>query len=583
MGLQAVRDPDLVVPAIASTIGASGELAAHVANKRMLLLLDNLEQVVEAAPELGELLISCSNLTLLVTSREPLRLAAEQEYPVPPFAEPESVAFFLARARAVRADFSGDGEISEICRRLDHLPLALELAAARVKALSPNQILERLEPRLPLLAGGPRDAPERQRTLRATIAWSHELLTGAEQRLFRRLSVFAGGCAIEAAEIVAGADLDALQSLVGKSLLRFDRERFAMLETIREYAHERLEESGEADEVRRRHAEFFLAVAESAELSAEAEYGRRHDLVLPEQDNLRAAIDWAAAVGEIELGLSLAVALENFWVTIDPFEGMRRFETLLDATGEIPPVLRARALRCYGGSSNMAGHHDQAQRAYEESLALFRVAGDERDVAVLLHRLGTNALNLGKPELARDPLEESLGMFRRIGSDRGAAQAIGSLGYLASAEGDLDRAIELFEESLAMVADLGFIWWQMGMLEALAECALEMGRIDEASARAREQLSLTRQVADRQATIYALAYLSCVAAARGDLARAGRFWGAVEAEEQRRTVGVWESERERFATRVQAHAGPDLERGLEEGRRLSLSAAVELALDETDG
>jgi tetratricopeptide (TPR) repeat protein len=355
-----------------------------------------------------------------------------------------------------------------------------------------------------------------------------------------------------------------------------------MLETIREYAHERLEESGEADEVRRRHAAFFLALAESAKLSAEMEYGRRHDLVLPEQDNLRAAIDRAAAVGDIELALGLAVALENFWVTIDPFEGTRRFETLLDAAGEIPAVLRARALRCYGGSSEMAGLHDQAQRAYETSLALFRDVGDDRDVAVLVHRLGINALNRGKPELAREPLEESLAMFRWVGSGRGVAQAIGGLGYLAREEGDPDRAIELFEESLAMVEGMGFIWWQAAMLEALAESALEMGRIDEASARAREQLTLARQVADRQATVYALAYLSCVAVERGDLVRAGRLWGAVEAEEQRRAVGVWEREREGFAVRVHAHAGPELERGLEEGRRLSLPAAVDLALEETD-
>jgi len=313
-----------------------------------------------------------------------------------------------------------------------------------VKALSPKQILDRLERRLPLLTGGPRDAPERQRTLRATIAWSHDLLTDPEQLLFRRLSLFAGGCSIEAAGAVADADVDGLQSLVGKSLLRFDRERYAMLETIREYAHERLEESGEADEVRRRHAAFFLALAESAKLSAEMEYGRRHDLVLPEQDNLRAAIDRAAAVGDIELALGLAVALENFWVTIDPFEGTRRFETLLDAAGEIPAVLRARALRCYGGSSEMAGLHDQAQRAYETSLALFRDVGDDRDVAVLVHRLGINALNRGKPELAREPLEESLAMFRWVGSGRGVAQAIGGLGYLAREEGDPgpgDRAV----------------------------------------------------------------------------------------------------------------------------------------------
>jgi predicted ATPase len=267
VGLQGVRDPELVVPAIASTIGASGELAAHIANRRMLFLLDNLEQVIGAAPELGGLLAACPNLTLLVTSREPLLLAAEQEYPAPPFVEQEAVGFFLARARAARPAFSDHEAVREICRRLDRLPLALELAAARVKALSPAQILERLEQRLPLLTGGPRDAPERQRTLRATIAWSYDLLSPEEQTLFARVSVFSGGCVLTAAEHVCGADLDTLQSLVDKSLLRFDEERYAMLETIREYALERLEESGEADAIQRGHAEFFLAFAESANMS----------------------------------------------------------------------------------------------------------------------------------------------------------------------------------------------------------------------------------------------------------------------------------------------------------------------------
>jgi predicted ATPase/class 3 adenylate cyclase len=580
VGLQAVRDPGLVVPTIASTIGAAGDLAPHVARRRMLFVLDNLEQVVEAAPDLGRLLAACPNLTLLATSREPLRLAAEHEYAVPPLEEPEAVDLFLARARAVRTDFSGNGEVGAICRRLDQLPLALELAAARVKVLSPAQILERLEQRLPLLTGGPRDAPARQRTLRATIDWSHELLTPGEQLSFRRMSIFAGGCTLAAAERVAGADLDGLHSLVDKSLLRFDRERYAMLETIREYAAERLDESGEADGTALRHAEFFLKLAESADLSAEAEYGRGHDVVIREQDNLRAAIDWAAATGRVELGLRIAVALENFWVTNDPFEGMRRFEALLAAGGDVPPILRARALRCYGGSSAMAGHPDRARRAFEESLALFRTAGGERDVAVLLHRLGTNALSLGRPELAREPLEESLESFRRAGSDRGVAEALGSLGYLARDEGDLDRAVALFEESLGMAAATGFTWWEAGMLAALAETALEMGLIDEVEARARKGLAVAREMADRQHTVYALAYLASAAAARGDMARAGRLWGAIEAEEGRKAIGAWEGERELFAARILASPGPDLDRGLQAGRRLPLDEAVELALEE---
>jgi tetratricopeptide (TPR) repeat protein len=462
------------------------------------------------------------------------------------------------------------------------LPLALELAAARLKALSATQILARLEQRLPFLTGGPRDAPDRQRTLRATIDWSHELLALADKRLLHRLAVFAGGCSFEAAERVAGADLDALQSLVEKSLLRFNAERYATLETIREYAAERLEQSGDADEVRRRHAEFYLELAVSAGLSSDAESARRHDLVLPEQDNLRAAIDWCVAAGHIELGLRLAVALENFWVTIDPFEGIRRFETLVALSGDVAPVLRARALRCYGGSSTMAGLHDQAQHAFEESLEIFRRAGAERDVAVLLHRLGTNTLNLGHPEQARDLLEESLAVSRRIGSKRVEAQTIGSLGHLARTEGDFPRAIALFEESLATV-DRGFVWWRVGMSLAVAECQLEMGRTGAAEAPAMEALSAAREIADRQSVVFALACLACVCADRGDIMRAARLWGAIESEEARGPVGQWEGEREKYASRLRRVSGKEFDDGVEEGRQLSLGDAADEALAAGEG
>jgi predicted ATPase len=577
IGLQAVRDPELVIPAIASTVGASGELAEHVADRRMLFLLDNLEQVIDVAPELGALLGSCSNLTLLVTSREPLLLAAEQEYPVPPFVEQEAVGFFLGRARAARPGFSDYEAVREICRRLDYLPLALELAAVRVKALSPAQILERLEQRLPLLTGGPRDAPERQRTLRATIAWSYDLLSPEEQTLFGRLSVFSGGCTLAAAEDICGAGLDALQSLVDKSLLRFDEDRFTMLETIREYAVERLEASGEADAVRRRHADFFLAFAESANMSAEGDYGRRYDILPSEQDNLRGAIDWALEAGEIELGLRLGVALENFWVITDPFEGMRRFEVLLAESDGVDPILRARALRCYSGSCHISGHYERAQGAIEESLALFREAGDEQGVAVLLHRLGVTTMARGESG-ARELFEESLEIFRRTGSRRGEGEAIGSLGYLAHEEGDLVRALDLFRQSAEIVAPLGFTWWQANMLGAIAECALDLGRVAEAADSARGSLALATEIGDRQGTVYGLALLARAAAESGDPARAGRLWGALETEEGLGPVGQWESERETFAARVLAGGGPELERGLEEGRRLSLDAAVAEAL-----
>jgi len=577
IGLQAVRDPELVVPAIGSALGAKSEPAEHIGSRRMLLVLDNLEQVVGAAPALGELLAACPSMKMVTTSREPLRLAAEQEYAVPPFVEQESVGFFLARARAVRADFQPDDHVLEICRRLDHLPLALELAAARVRVLSPEQIQERLERSLPLLTGGARDAPERQRTLRATIGWSYDLLAPEEQEVFRRLAVFSGGCTLEAAEQIAGAGLDTLQSLVEKSLVRFDGERYSLLETIREFALERLADAGEAEGARHRHLDFFFRLAETGNMSAEADYGHRYDLLPPERENLRAAIDTAVALGDVALATEFLVLLENFWVMLDPFEGVRRFEAVL-GKGDVPDLLRARALRCYAGSLFLAGHYKKSHQMNEESLALYRALGDERGVAVLLHRIGISTLQLGDEQKARELLEESLRLFRKIGLVRGESEAIGGLGYVAYKAGDVERASELFSRGAEMAAELGFTWWQVGMLIALVECLIELGRIDEAEAAARKELALARGTGDRQSMVYGLVQLAWISSVQGDRARAGRLWGAIEAEEARAPVGQWEDERETYAERVLGAGGPELERSRLVGRGVSFTNAVEEAL-----
>jgi len=395
--LAPLRDPDLVAPTMAQVLGATAGLAEHIGEKRMLLLLDNFEHLVEAGSALGELLEACPRLDVLVTSRERLRLAAEQEYAVPPFEEADGISFFYARARAVEPGFEADEAIPEICRRLDHLPLALDLAAVRVKTLAPGQILDRLGQRLPLLTGGARDLPERQRTLRATIEWSHELLDGDSQRLFRRLSVFRGGCSLGAAEVVAGAELETLQSLVDKSLLRHTAERFWMLESIREYAAERLEESGESTELSERHAEHFLALAASAGLSLEPQGKQDFALFANELDNARAALDWWFETDPTR-GLELATGLEMLWTTADPAEGMRWFEALLDKAGDAPLELRARALLAYASAAHPAGDDALPERLYQESLEAFRQVGDDRGVAILLFRLGNNAFYRGEYE-----------------------------------------------------------------------------------------------------------------------------------------------------------------------------------------
>jgi predicted ATPase/class 3 adenylate cyclase len=295
VSLQSVRDSELVGATIAQSVGASDDLALHLSSKRALLLLDNFEQVLDAAEKLGDLITRLPNLKLLVTSREPLHLSAEHEYAVPPLSEREAVALFGERARAVRPDFVEDQAVGEICRRLDCLPLALELAAARVKVLPTEELLQRLDRRLPLLTGGPRDAPQRQRTLRATIAWSYELLTADEQRVFANLAVFAGGCNLEAAEDVCETDLDTIAALVDKSLLRREGERYLLLETIGEYAVECLEERGGVEELRRRHAEYYLDLARSVEdLVRSPEAAAFLDRLERDHDNLRTAMAWVS-------------------------------------------------------------------------------------------------------------------------------------------------------------------------------------------------------------------------------------------------------------------------------------------------
>ena len=329
--LAPLRDPALVLESASQAVGSSNGLAEHIADKRLLLLFDNFEQVVEAAGEVASLLVSCPNLDVLVTSREPLRLSGEQEYAVPPLVHEEGVGFFLARARAIDAGFQADEAVSEICRRLDDLPLALELAAARVKALSSAQILERLEKRLPLLTGGARDLPERQRTLRGAIEWSYELLNEEEQRLFARLSVFRGGCTLEAAEEVCEAGLDTLHSLVDKSLLRHTNERYWMLETIRDYARERLDEAGETDALARRHADYHLALLEERPPSLILGSRRRELLAWfgEEEDNLRATLDYLEGAAPQDAARA-ADLLTPFWLPRGRLvEGQERLLRLL--------------------------------------------------------------------------------------------------------------------------------------------------------------------------------------------------------------------------------------------------------------
>jgi predicted ATPase/class 3 adenylate cyclase len=574
VGLATLRDPDLVLEAVAQTLGASGELAKHIGEREMLLLLDNFEQVVEAAPHLSRLVESCPNLALLVSSRELLRIRGEVEYPVPPLANPEAVTLFCQRSHLEPTE-----EIAVLCAHLDNLPLAVELAAARTKALSPSEILERLSDRLDLFKGG-RDADPRQATLRATIAWSHDLLSEEEQSMFARLSVFSGGCTAKAAEAICDAQLDTLQSLVEKSLVRRTEDRFWMLETIREFAVEQLAASGEVETIQRRHFDHFLELARSCNLYSDAEGPQRHAVAIPERDNFRAAMDGAVDRGDIDGASGLAIALENLLIMHNPFEAKRRFEALLEAGHRLTDDRRARLLREVGGARHMTGDFEGGRRAYESALKLFRAIGDDAGVAEALHRLATSAIPRGELDRARALLDESVEVGRRTGRPRLEASNLGIRGEVEFLQGNQELGLEMLERSAALAGEIGFVWWQGVMLGVASEFALEVGRMEQAEEWGRQSLAVLRGVGDRQNMVYGLALLAWTAAAQGRAHLAGTLWGAIEAEESRGPIGAWGDERDKYEAAVTRASGPEFDAGRREGRGLSLGEAVELGVGD---
>jgi predicted ATPase/class 3 adenylate cyclase len=581
--LQALRDPALVERAIGASVGADGDLIAHVASKRLLVLLDNFEQILEAAPVVSSLLAGTPNAKVLITSRESLHLDSERRYPVEPLPEHDAATLFIERASAIVPGFHPTAAVGEICRRLDGLPLAIELAAARVALLEPDELLARLERRLPLLTSRSRAAPARQRTLHATIEWSHELLDRNEQQLFRRLAVFRGSFSLEAAEAVCDTDLDTLESLVEKSLVRrWGSGRLGLLDTIREYALERLDVSPEGEGLRRRHAEFFLAVAESANLSAgklDVRKQMRHDIALAEQDNVRGALGWAVKQDARALGLAIATAVEWFWVMHDPGEGMRWFARLLEGGLEaVEPGIRAHALLAYGGATDIAGDDEAAEQLYKQSLALFEQLGDEHGRAVLLHRLGIQAMRRSELDRARDLVEASHTIHQGSGDRWGLTQTIGTLGAIARDAGDEGRAYELIAESVALSREIAVAWWESGMLAELAQLALNGGSLEEGAVRARESLDLAEQMRDRGGRVFGVGLFARLAAERGQVERAGRLWGAIEDEDAGAPLGGWRRHRQRCEERMRTVSGPEFERGRVAGHKLTLDEAVSIAL-----
>jgi predicted ATPase len=583
VSLQAVRDPAVVERTIAAAIGADDALTAHVDKKRLLLLLDNFEQIVEAAPTVSSLLAETPNAKVMVTSREPLHVDSEQRYPVEPLATSDATTLFIERAQGVDPAFVPHPAVEAICSRLDGLPLAIELAAARVAVIEPGVLLRRLEQRLPLLTSRSHGAPERQRTLRATIEWSYDLLEPPEQDLFRKLGVFRGSFSLDSAEVVCGCDLDLLESLVLKSLVRrWDGGRLGMLDTIREYAVEALEASVEAEGVAQAHAEHFLRVAEETNMSAskfDFRKPRRYDVAMVEQDNLRGALAWAVRSGDPALGLQIGAAIEQFWTLDDPAEGIRWFARLFDLPGaeDIPLEIQAEGRRSYGSAEDISGHIEEAGRRYRESLALYDELGDDHGRAVLLHRLGIHAMRKGDLERARELIGESHEIHERHADVWGLTQTIGTLGAIERDAENPERARELISESAALANEIRHRWWESGMLAELAQLDLAAGRIDEGKATALKALTLAEEIRDRPGRVFSVGLLARAAAESGESKRAGLLWGAIEDEDAGAPLGGWRRHRQASEQRILELAGPEFERARIEGRELTLDDAVELA------
>ena len=616
--LAPLTEADLVVAAIAQILGvrqAGGRplleiLKEHLRDRRALLVLDNFEQVLAAAPVVADLLARCHRIAVIVTSRAALRLRVERELSIPPLALPDAVALFVERAAAVRPDFTLTPEsaptVAEICARLDGLPLAIELAAARVKLLSPEAMLPRLSSRLTLLTGGARDLPERHRTLRNAIAWSYDLLSDAERTLFRRLSVFVGGCTLEAAEAICGDPgdrgidvLDGLGSLLDKSLLgrREQRDRvprFVLLETLREFALERLEAAGEAPPSRRTHADFFLALAEAAEPRLRsAEQALWREVLETEQDNLRAALRSCLEDPEgAEACLRLAAALWCFWLISDQVtEGRGWLAAALRRAPDAPAGLRAKALNGLGFLAFVQRDLPEMMRACAESLSLARQAGEDSEIplALALNAFSLTCLRGGQRpepedlERAAALAEESRALAQRTGDTWTLSFATNILGTLALRRRDYARAVSLLEEAVPIARMVGDNQSVAYVLANRGEAELGLGRVEPARKAFAESLALFRDAGHRAGFPVPFAGLASIARTRNRPEKAARLLGAAEA--LRESVGIplepfRRADHEREVAALRADLGEEaFAAAWAEGRALPPERAAAYALE----
>jgi predicted ATPase/DNA-binding winged helix-turn-helix (wHTH) protein len=636
VSLSSLSDPGLIASVIVQTLGireAGGQSPLELLKENlqdslrapMLLLLDNFEHLVQAAPTVAELLAVGPNLKILVTSRAALHVYGEHEFPVPPLALPDSrsmpsvevlsqypaLALFVQRAVAVKPDFELNREnasaVAEICARLDGLPLAIELAAARVKVLSPASMRTRLTSRLQLLTGGARDMPERQQTLRAAMDWSYDLLSTAEQRLFRRLSVFAGGCNLEGVEAVCDTKgdldldlLDGMASMVDKSLAQQvepakGESRFVMLETIREYALERLEASGEAASTKRAHAAYCLVLAEevATEPSGAEDTDWLERLAL-EHDNFRAGLEWLTETGDAEWGLRLGAALFRFWEMREYLaEGRDRLGKLLKLAGVATPTkTRARALFAAGVLAIEQGDYASGDAHIRESRDIARQLGDKHGVAISLNALAVSARDCCDVPVALSLFEESLVLWRELGDQKAVARSLSNLAHIVKLQGDNARARSLYAECLAIFQELGDgagVAWSMnyqgdvardqgdsaaaqtlyeqglaifrelddrwgiaGTLADLGSLAREQGNYPAAHSLYRESIKLFQELDHKRGIARLLECFACSAAAQLEAERSLRLAGAAAA--LRQNIGAPLTPTERAKLEVSLHS-----------------------------
>jgi predicted ATPase/class 3 adenylate cyclase len=642
--LEPVRDPALVASRISTTFGLAetptmtprDQLVEWLAERKVLLVLDNFEQVIDAAPLVADLLRAAPNLRVIATSRAALRVSGEQEYPVPGLPVPvdllalsdleklnlsgderatvvetvtqyEAVRLFITRAVAVRPDFQVTNDnapaVAAICARLHGMPLAIELAAARIKLLQPDAILARLERQLGVLASGSRDLPERQQTLRGAIAWSYDLLDEGQRRLLWRLAAFVGGCELDAAEEVCGpaADigidvLDGVMALADQSLVRTeeidDRTRFRQLDTIHEFAGEHLAASGEQAEIERRHAAFYLALVERAapQLSG-AEQRRWLGVLERDHDNIRAALDRAVAQADADTAIRIGFGMWRYWQKRGHLlEAKRRLEAIAaQPWSHEDRVMRARLMEALGGVAWWTGDGDVLKRAYGEALEIWQSIGDKKEIANALYN--HSFAYAVSPELTpeveaagRADVDEALRLYREVGDERGEANVLWGIGNFAYFRDGGAAGLPEFEQALEIFRRVGDRTMEAWSLHMLGSSRLRVAELDQGEREVSDALRLFHASGDVAGITLALDDIASVAVAHGDLPRAARLWGAARALSSAGGIVLADLVDSQFEMYERPNARSvmdpeELERYAREGRAMSVDEAVAYALD----